>query len=103
MITTLSLKDIEKHADNLYEAIIVLAKRARQINDEQKQLLHRENDYDGYEDYEDEDFEISSGDINYLKLPKPTSIALEELLAGKIEYHYKVPDDEADDKDESAE
>ena len=87
MIKTLSLKDFEKYADNIYEAIIVLGKRARQINDEQKQLLHREE-----EEYDDYDEELPDGellDVDYLKLPKPTTLALEEFLAGKIQFKYK--------------
>ena len=50
MVSTIPLNEIEKHADNIYEAIIILAKRARQINDEQKRLYQQESDYDeGYE------------------------------------------------------
>ena len=33
---TLSMSDFEKFSDNIYEAIVILGKRARQINNEQK-------------------------------------------------------------------
>ena len=99
MITTLSLREIEKHASNIYEAIIVLAKRARQINDEQKQLYQRDGEYDSYDDYDDDEFEINTEEIEYLRLPKPSSLALEELLSGKLEYSYR--DAEGDDEDDA--
>lgn len=88
MITTISLNEIEKYADNIYEAIIILAKRARQINEEQKRLYQLESDYDeGYEDYEDEQTEKIILKP-YKKLPKPTTVALKEFLVGKIRYDY---------------
>ena len=102
MITTLSLREIEKHANNIYEAIIVLAKRARQINDEQKQLYQRDGEYDSYDDYDDDEYEVNTEDIEYLKLPKPTSLALEELLSGKLEYSYRKTEDDDDDESEDS-
>lgn len=88
MINTLSLNEIERFADNIYEAIIVLAKRARQINDEQKEVLRRDYE-DEYDDYDEEINETEIIDTDYVKLPKPTSLALDEFLAGKIEYNYR--------------
>ncbi|MFQ5638113.1 MAG: DNA-directed RNA polymerase subunit omega [bacterium] len=92
MIKTLSLKDFDKYAENIYEAIIILAKRARQINDEQKQLLHREEEE--YDDYDEELPDSELLDVDYLKLPKPTTLALEEFLTGKIHFKYKEVDKE---------
>ncbi|NIR48694.1 DNA-directed RNA polymerase subunit omega [candidate division KSB1 bacterium] len=96
MITTLSLEEIEKYADNIYEAIIVLARRARQINEEQKQTLFRETE----EEYEDYDEELEEGvllDSDYVRLPKPTSIALEEFLTGKLKFEYRGPSKEQEE------
>ncbi len=104
MINTLSLREIESHADNIYEAIIVLAKRARQINDEQKQLVQRETEYDNYDDYDEDGYDTVNSDIDYPKLPKPTSLALGELLSGKLQYSYrkKDNDDESEETEEAA-
>ena len=104
MINTLSLREIETHADNIYEAIIVLAKRARQINDEQKQLLHRETEYDNYDDYDEDGYDAVTPDVDYPKLPKPTSLALGELLSGKLKYSYRNldNDDESEDTEEAS-
>lgn len=103
MINTLSLREIESHADNIYEAIIVLAKRARQINDEQKQLLQRETEYDNYDDYDEDGYDAVTPDIDYPTLPKPTTLALEELLSGKLKYSYRKKDEDNDDESEETE
>ncbi|MFQ5771312.1 MAG: DNA-directed RNA polymerase subunit omega [bacterium] len=94
MITTLPLNEIEKYADNIYEAIIVLAKRARQINMQQKQSLFQDQDYDNYDEYEEDEIEINPEDTNYIRLPKPTILALEEFLSGQIDYNYQESTDE---------
>ncbi len=89
MIKTLPLDEIEKHAENIYEAIVVMAKRARQINDEQKELLRKEYESE-FEEFDSEDGEEERKPRDdYPRLPKPTTLALEEFLAGKLQYEYK--------------
>ena len=89
MVDTLELTELGKFADNVYEAIVIIARRARQINEDQKQILERENEV-----FEEEDEEINEGiakdivDRKYIRLPKPTRIALEEFLAGKLTHQY---------------
>jgi DNA-directed RNA polymerase omega subunit len=89
--TPIHLNELEKHVDSVYEAIIVVAKRAKQINDEQKRLIEMEYGYDEDSDNYDED-ELSDNDRGsdreYLKLPKPTTIALEEMLSGQLKFEY---------------
>ena len=89
-VTTIKLNELEKYVDNVYEAIVVIAKRAKQINDEQKRFIETEISLDDESDnYEEDDEDIQKGEeINYIKLPKPTKIALEELLSGKIKFEY---------------
>ncbi|MBN1154037.1 DNA-directed RNA polymerase subunit omega [candidate division KSB1 bacterium] len=95
-VTTTNLEDLVKNVGNIYEAIVVIAKRARQINEEQKMIIETElgidSDNEGYEEDQDE---IERGEeISYLKLPKPTRIALEELLAGKLNFEYLNKDEQ---------
>lgn len=90
MAETISLDELEKHAENLYEAIVMMARRARQINDQQKKLLEEQaqqfaND-DSFE--EDEEFEQDLVEHQYLKLPKPATIAMQEMLEGKLQKEY---------------
>jgi DNA-directed RNA polymerase subunit K/omega len=89
MAETLSLEALEKYADNIYEAIVIISKRARQINEFQKKML--ENQYETIandDDFDDEGVSRDLVDHQYIKLPNPTSIALKEMLEGKLEKGY---------------
>lgn len=98
MVNTISQDELQKHAHNVYEAIVVIAKRARQINDDQKRLIDLETGYDEANeqvvgddlDEEMDEFaeEREPENTKFLRLPKPTTIALEELLSEKLEYRY---------------
>jgi len=91
MLSTLPLEELEKYTQNIYEAIIVIAKRARQINLEQKKLVASDEDNDSpYDDYGEEEFEKKTQDYRNekFKLPKPTTIALKEFLEGKLQFNY---------------
>ena len=93
MIKTLSIRDLENKADNIYEAIIVLAKRARQINADQKLLLAKEQDYDDdFDEFDEYDVQVRDEDI--VILPKPSHLSLTEFLDGKIRYDYGHPAEE---------
>ena len=99
MVHPISLSDLEEHAENVYEAIVVIAKRARQINDEQKRYLESQMDLTQEEDEMDtETFSTEAIDQAYLKMPKPTRVALEEMLAGKLKFEY-LADDASEQKD----
>jgi len=101
MVHPISLSDLEEHAENVYEAIVVIAKRARQINDEQKRYLESQMDLTQEEDELDTDtFSTEAIDQAYLKMPKPTRVALEEMLAGKLKFEY-LTDDASEQKEKS--
>ena len=81
---------IEKNVGSIYEAIVVMGKRAEQINAEIRTELHNKLDEFAVhnstleEVFENkEQIEISK---HYEKLPKPTSIAIQEWLDGEIYY-----------------
>jgi DNA-directed RNA polymerase subunit K/omega len=98
MVSTIPQEELQKHSNNIYEAIVVVAKRARQINDEQKRLIDLETGYDeANERVSPEDLDEDIEDIvearqpandKFIRLPKPTTIALEEMLTDKLEYRY---------------
>ena len=94
MSSTIPLIELEKLSGNLYEAIIVIAKRARQINEEQKSLIDIETEMDdSMDDYEDEEDEMEDQEEiprKVIKLPKPTEIAIQEMLTGKIKWDYGI-------------
>jgi len=91
MGSTLSLEDLEKYSDNIYEAIVILGKRARQINDDQKVFIEREAGIDDSYDDDDEDEFIDREMVDEgkkIRLPKPTSMAINELISGKLQFDY---------------
>jgi DNA-directed RNA polymerase subunit K/omega len=89
-IKTLDLTDLEVQTDNVYEACLVIAKRAREINAgriaerKEKEILE-ESGYDQELDIYDREFMEG---IEHEKEINPTVIAQEQLLEGKIKYRY---------------
>jgi len=95
MIKTLPIHEFDDRADNIYEAIIVLAKRARQINDIQKQELSQGRNYDDeYDDFGDDEIIEDPSETKYEKLPKPASVALQDFFAQRVKYEYREKPDE---------
>ena len=93
MAETLPLDVLETHAENLYEAIVMIARRARQINDQQKKILEEQVEQYALDDNLDEEgFTQDVVDHQYLKLPKPTTIAMQEMLEGKLQKQYPDQD-----------
>jgi len=89
MIQTLPLEALEQNADNVYEAIIMISRRSRQINELQKQVMDKASEAMKNSDtFDDERVNHEVVDHQYLKLPKPTSIALQEFLQSKLNSEY---------------
>ncbi len=87
---TRDIRQIDGPTDNIYESVAIIAKRANQISIEMKEELqsklqefasHNDNLEEIFENREQ--IEISKF---YEKLPKPTLIAVQEFLEGRI-YH----------------
>lgn len=82
------LPKLEDETHNLYESLAIIAKRANQISVQMKEELHAKlaefaTESDNLEEvFENrEQIEIASF---YERLPKPTLIATEEFLEGKV-------------------
>ena len=83
-------------AKNIYEAIAVMSKRARQINEELKiefnqrlemiQTKVTENPEEAEIEANPDQLKIS---FEFEKRPKPTTVALGEMLEDKITFRYK--------------
>ena len=100
-IQTLDLREIDKVSDNVYEACLIISRRARDINAEriskrkEKEILEEsgfEQDFDPYdrEFYDPRDYEK---EIN------PTVIAQEELFENKIATRYLTEEDSTSDSE----
>lgn len=90
---TRDLVDLEKDTNNIYETIVMLSRRANQINVDLKEELTRKlqefaSSTDNLEEvFENrEQIEISRF---YERLPKPVSMAIDELENDKI-YQRKL-------------
>ncbi len=94
-LTPVDLREIDKRASNVYEAIIVASKKARTINDERKiefNSLISGIQGSGLDD-EGEDFNNPDQlkiSIKFEKRSKPHIEVLNQLLEGKIKYRYKT-------------
>ncbi len=82
------LQELQKETGNIYYSVVVLSKRADQVNDQIREELNEKlEDFVSASDNLEEIFENREQiEISrfYERLPKPSSIAIEELLEGKI-------------------
>lgn len=87
---TRDLTDFDTKTENIYEAIVVIAKRANQISAEMKEELSGKlSEFASTTDNLEEVFENREQiEISkyYEKLPKPTLIAIQEFIDDKIYY-----------------
>ncbi len=85
---TRNLNELDKETDNIYQTVMIAAKRANQINVEMKQELNRKlEEFASYTDNLEEVFENPEQiEISkfFERLPKPSLIALQELTEGQI-------------------
>jgi DNA-directed RNA polymerase subunit K/omega len=86
--TTNNNKTFEGKVGNIYEAIVALEKRSNQISQELKEeLLAKLDEFATHNDNLDEIFENKEQiEVSkfYEKLPKPTLIAIRELLDDEL-------------------
>ena len=87
-IVTLNVADLAKETGNVYEAVSIISKRANQISVKIKEELNSKlaefaTTVDNLEEvFENrEQIEISK---YYERMPKPTNLAVEEFIEGKV-------------------
>ena len=89
---------LDKETNNIYQTVMIVAKRANQISVEIKQELNRKlEEFAYYTDNLEEVFENREQiEISkfYERLPKPTLIALQEFLDDEI--YYRIAETEAE-------
>ncbi len=99
-IETLNVHELADGAENIYQAVIIAAKRSNQINVDIKQELSQKlEEFASYTDNLEEIFdnreqiEISR---YYERLPKSTLLAIEEFLKGEL--YFRKPEEENPDE-----
>ena len=92
---TRNVMELCNETGNIYESIAIIGKRANQISVEMKQELSKKlQEFSTTTDTLDEIFENSR---YYEKLPKPTLIATEEFVEGKV--YFRSAAQSADTED----
>ncbi len=93
---TRDLRELDKETNNIYESIVIMARRANQIASNMKEELHGKlaefaSSNDNLEEvFENrEQIEISK---YYERLPKPTLVAVDEFLNEKV--YFRNPSKE---------
>ena len=95
---TRDVMDLCKETDNIYESVAIMGKRANQIGSDIKaELSTKLKEFASMNDNLEEIFENREQiEISrfYEKLPKPTLIATQEFIDGKIYYRNPAKDKE---------
>lgn len=98
---TRNVMELCNETGNIYESIAIIGKRANQISVEMKQELSKKlQEFSTTTDSLDEVFENREQiEISryYEKLPKPTLIATEEFIEGKVYYRNAAQSTDAED------
>ena len=95
-IKTLDVDSLARQTGNVYETVAILSKRARQIASNVKAELDEKLAY--YEGFgpEMEDTRMNEEQtrisLDYERRPKPTEVAIDEMLADEI--YYRNPTEE---------
>ncbi|NVJ87656.1 MAG: DNA-directed RNA polymerase subunit omega [Algoriphagus sp.] len=97
-IITRDLDKVSESTGNIYESIHIVGQRAKQISNNLKEELNNKlsefaSTVDNLEEvFENkEQIEISKF---YERMPKPSTLAMEEFLEGKVYYRY--PEEQAE-------
>ncbi len=98
-VKSLDLEKIQGTTGNVYESIVILSKRARQIAAQEKMELDEKLKYfEGFEDEEEYTFNEEQERITkeYESRSHPTQRAVKELMSDKIYYRGTENDDSND-------
>ena len=92
---TRDMMKLSEETGNVYETVAIISKRANQISVEMKQDLEKKlQEFASYNDNLEEVFENREQiEISkfYERLPKPTIVATEEFLDGKVYFRVNKP------------
>ncbi len=107
-IKPMDLEQFSNMAKSVHEAIVVASKRARQVNEEMKiEFNQRVEMFTTKTETETEETDINPDQLKvsleFEKRPKPTELALDELMSGDTEWRYKEREEVAPAKSEDEE
>jgi DNA-directed RNA polymerase subunit K/omega len=90
----IDLEFFNKEGKNVHESIVAASKRARQVNEEVKiefnqrvELVAMKTETEGEEnDVNPDQLRIA---VEFEKRPKPTDVALDELMSGTLNWRFR--------------
>lgn len=91
-LETLSIRDIEEKTVDIYEAVVILSKRTRQII--QSRMIERAMEERGGEDLGVFDVSEDKNPEDYVEMVKPSTIAVSDFLEGKINWQYALEEED---------
>ena len=104
-IITRDVSMLEENCTNVYEAISIIAKRSNQVGTALKQELDQKlQEFASVTDSLEEIFENREQiEISkmYERMPKPSALAMEEFLAGKV--YFRLPEEVLETEEPSTE
>ena len=90
-VKTIHMGDVSKRCDDIYEAVMIVAKRAKQIIDERVIPIDENEDVEDSIEFEEP--------IVTTFMDKPETISLEEFLNGELQ--WREPNEDGQSEDES--
>lgn len=99
-VRPLEIIKLTEQAENIYEAIVVMSKRARQINEEMKIEFNQRIEMIPPKLVEEEtepDQPVTNPDQiliarEFEARPKPTEMAVDDVMGSNISFRYKQPE-----------
>ncbi len=92
-VETLSFQEILKHTDDIFEAVVVLGRRARQIVDRQvAEQVTLDTEY-GEDEYATAEL---TGNPDYIEFEKPPVLSMDDFLADRLAWRYSSAEDDDD-------
>ena len=90
-VKTVPMSDLSKKCDDIYQSVMVVAQRTRQIIDERVIPIDENEEVD-------DSIQFVEREIVIEDIDKPMVVALEEYLDGKLKWREPVEDDPDSDE-----
>jgi DNA-directed RNA polymerase subunit K/omega len=107
-IKPINLEFFNENGRNIHESIVAASKRARQVNEDLKIAFNQRIEVLAVKpESETEENDVNPDQLKvsleFEKKPKPTDVALQELVNDEIEWHYKEKEEVLPAKEEEEE
>ena len=104
-IKPIDLEYFNQKGKNVHESIVAASKRARQINYDLKiEFNQRIEMFTVKTESESEENDVNPDQLKvsleFEKRPKPTDVALDELMSGRLSWHFEVKEVPPEAKEE---